>query len=83
MTTFTQYTGTFTKADGTQRTMSFIKTQDLPHTHFSSNQIKGNTSRDGKTMVVYDTQLRTFRRFNNSTQVGSLVESKVQYSFDS
>jgi hypothetical protein len=83
MSTYTQYTGTFTKADGTQRTMSFIKTQDLPHTHFSSNQIKGNTSRDGKTMVVYDTQLRTFRRFNNSTQVGSLVESKVQYSFDS
>ena len=82
MTTYTQYTGTFTKVDGTQRTMSFIKTQDLPHTHFSSNQIKGNTSRDGKTMVVYDTQLRTFRRFNNSTQVGSLVESKVQYSFD-
>ena len=83
MSTYTQYTGTFTKADGTQRTMSFIKTQDLPHTHFSSNQIKGNTSRDGKTMVVYDTELRTFRRFNNSTQVGSLVESKVQYSFDS
>jgi hypothetical protein len=83
MSTYTQYTGTFTKADGTQRTMSFIKTQDLPHTHFSSNQIKGNTSRDGKTEVVYDTQLRTFRRFNKSTQVGSLVESKVQYSFDS
>ena len=83
MSTYTQYTGTFTKADGTQRTMSFIKTQDLPHTHFSSNQIKGNTSRDGKTMVVYDTQLRTFRRYNKSTQVGSLVESKVQYSFDS
>ena len=83
MSTYTQYTGTFTKADGTQRTMSFIKTQDLPHTHFSSNQIKGNVSRDGKTEVVYDTQLRTFRRFNKSTQVGSLVESKVQYSFDS
>ena len=83
MSTYTQYTGTFTKADGTQRTMSFIKTQDLPHTHFSSNQIKGNTSRDGKTMVVYDTQLRSFRRFNKSTQVGSLVETKVQYSFDS
>ena len=83
MSTYTQYTGTFTKADGTQRTMSFIKTQDLPHTHFSSNQIKGNTSRDGKTVVVYDTQLRSFRRFNKSTQVGSLVETKVQYSFDS
>ncbi len=83
MSTFTQYTGTFTKADGTKRTMSFIKTQDLPYTHFSSNQIKGNKSRDGKTEVVYDTQLRTFRRFNYSTQVGSLTEQKINYTFDS
>jgi hypothetical protein len=81
--TYTQYTGTFTKADGSKRTMSFIKTQDLPHTHFSSNQIKGNKSRDGKTEVVYDTQLRTFRRFNHSTQLGNLSEQKVSYSFDS
>ena len=83
MSTYTQYTGTFTKADGTQRTMSFIKTQDLPHTHFSSNQIKGNTSRDGKTEVVYDTQLRSFRRFNHSTTVGTVVSENVKYSFDS
>ena len=83
MSTYTQYTGTFRKADGSTRTMSFIKTSDLPHTHFSSNQIKGNTSRDGKTSVVYDTQLRAFRRFNHSTQVGNLSEQKVKYSFDS
>ena len=83
MSTYTQYTGTFRKADGSTRTMSFIKTSDLPHTHFSSNQIKGNTSRDGKTVVVYDTQLRAFRRFNTSTQVGNISEQKVKYSFDS
>ena len=83
MTTYTQYTGTFTKTDGTKRTMSFIKTQDLPNSHFSSNQIKGNMSRDGKTEVVYDTHLRTFRRFNKSTQVGKITEQNVKYSFDS
>ena len=83
MSTYTQYTRTFTKADGSTRTMSFIKTQDLPYTHFSSNQIKGNKSRDGKTEVVYDTHLRDFRRFNKSTQVGKITEQKVQYSFDS
>ena len=83
MSTYTQYTGTFTKADGSTRTMSFIKTVDLPYTHFSSNQIKGNKSRDGKTEVVYDTHLRDFRRFNKSTQVGKITEQKVQYSFDS
>ncbi len=81
--TYTQYTGTFTKVDGSTRTMSFIKTQDLPYTHFSSNQIKGNKSRDGKTEVVYDTQQRQFRRFNHSTQVGNISEQKVSYSFDS
>ena len=83
MSTYTQYTGTFTKADGTTRTMSFIKTQDLPSSHFSSNQIKGNRSNDGKTEIVYDTQLRDFRRFNHSTQVGQLSERKVSFSFDS
>ena len=80
--TYTQYTGTFTKVDGSTRTMNFIKTNDLPSSHFSSNQIKGNTSRDGKTVVVYDTNQRSFRRFNKSTQVGTLVESTVKYSFD-
>ena len=83
MSTYTQYTGTFRKVDGTTRTMSFIKTSDLPYTHFSSNQIKGNKSRDGKTEVVWDTQLRDFRRFNHSTKVGQLSEQKVKYSFDS
>ena len=83
MSTYTQYTGTFTKADGSTRTMSFIKTSDLPQSHFSSNQRKKQLSRDGKTEVVYDTQLRSFRRFNHSTQVGQLSEQKVQYSFDS
>ena len=83
MSTYTQYTGTFTKADGSSRTMSFIKTTDLPQSHFSSNQRKKQVSRDGKTEVVYDTQLRSFRQFNHSTQIGSITESKVKYSFDS
>ncbi len=83
MSTYTQYTGTFKKADGTTRTMSFIKTQDLPNSHFSEGQIKGNRSRDGKTEVVYDTQLRSFRRFNYSTQIGSLSSTNVSFSFDS
>tara|TARA_B100001123_G_scaffold361426_1_gene417981 strand:+ start:782 stop:1033 length:252 start_codon:yes stop_codon:yes gene_type:complete len=83
MSTYKQYTGTFRKADGTTRTMSFIKTSDLPYTHFSSNQIKGNKSRDGKTEVVWDTKLRDFRRFNHSTVVGTVVSENVKYSFDS
>ena len=83
MSTYTQYTGTFKKADGSLRTMSFIKTQDLPNSHFSEGQIKGNRSADGKTVVVYDTELRSFRRFNHGTQVGTLTSTNVNYSFDS
>ncbi len=83
MSTYTQYTGTFTKADGSTRTMSFIKPEDLPTSHFSSNQRKQKLSRDGKTEVVYDTQLRSFRRFNRSTQIGQLSERKINFSFDS
>ncbi len=83
MSTYTQYTGTFKKADGSLRTMSFIKTQDLPTSHFSEGQIKGNRSRDGKTVVVYDTNLRDFRRFNESTQVGNISSKSINYSFDS
>tara|TARA_B100000963_G_scaffold134093_1_gene116610 strand:+ start:1184 stop:1438 length:255 start_codon:yes stop_codon:yes gene_type:complete len=81
--TYTQYTGTFTKADGSTRTMSFIKPQDLPYTHFSANQRKPQVSRDGKTQVVWDVDRKSFRRFNLSTQVGKLTESRVIVTFDS
>jgi hypothetical protein len=81
MSTYTQYTGTFTKKDGTTRTMSFIKTQDLPSSHFTSKQINGGVSSDNSE-VVYDTNVRSFRRFNRSTQVGTLSERTIQYSFD-
>jgi len=55
----------------------------LPFSHFSANQRKPQVSRDGKTEVVYDTQLRSFRRFNHSTAVGNLVSENIKYSFDS
>jgi hypothetical protein len=80
---YTQYTGTFTKADGSTRTMNFVKPQDLPNTHFSDSQRKNQLSRDGKTQVVWDIDRKQFRRFNTSTQVGSLSESKVQITFGS
>jgi hypothetical protein len=81
--TYTQYTGTFTKADGSTRTMNFVKPTDLPYTHFSANQRKAQVSRDGKTQVVWDVDRKSFRRFNLSTQVGSLTESKISITFDS
>ena len=87
MSTYTQYTGTFTKKNGSKRTMSFIKVQDLP-SHMVSNSGDGSgtggsgTGGTGTTQVVYDTQARGFRSFNYGTQVGQLTERQVQWSFD-
>ena len=82
MSTYTQYTGTFTKRDGSLRTMSFIKIADLPSSHFPVGQTRNALSRDGKTETVYDTKVRGFRSFNHSTRVGNLSESKINLSFD-
>ena len=80
MTTFTQYTGTFTKKNGSIRTMNFIKVQDLPKTMVkeSSTANKGTD-----TQIVYDTSARGFRTFNYGTQVGQMTQKIVNYSFDS
>ncbi len=75
----TAYTGTFVKKDGTQRTMTFIKVEDLP-TEFVSTKIK-NTGRKANlaegSKVVYDVQAKEFRIFNYNTLVGQLTESTV------
>ena len=80
MSTFTQYTGTFVKRDGTQRTMNFVKVSDLP----SSMAPKSNTNRyansNGEIEVVYDTDRGGFRTFNHGTVVGSVSSRSVSMS---
>jgi len=75
----TAYTGTFVKKDGTERTMTFIKVEDLP-TEFLETKLK-NTGRKANiaegSKVVYDVQAKEFRIFNYNTLVGELTESKV------
>lgn len=75
----TAYTGTFVKKDGTQRTMTFIKVEDLP-TEILDTKLK-NTGRKAKlaegSKVVYDVKANEFRIFNYNTLVGELTESKV------
>jgi hypothetical protein len=80
MNRYTQYTGTFTKKDGTRRTMSFIKTQDLPKSVWTgdTSSTGGSTNRQ----VVYDTKAGGFRNFNFGTQIGQLVQEQISYSFD-
>lgn len=73
------YTGTFIKKDGTERTMTFIKVEDLP-TEILDLKLK-NTGRKAKlaegSKVVYDVKANEFRIFNYNTLVGELTESKV------
>ena len=82
MSTFTQYTGTFVKRDGTRRTMNFVKVGDLP----SSMSPKSTTNRyaksNGEIEVVYDTDRNGFRTFNHGTVVGTVSTKSVNISFD-
>jgi len=78
MSTFTQYTGTFTKTDGTTRTMNYIQVSDLPSSQFSSKQRKESS---GDMRTVWDTDKHGFRTFNRSRIVGSVNSRSVNYSF--
>lgn len=73
------YVGTFLKKDGSQRTMTFIKVNDLPKV-FLEGRIKGTgrarTLADGSE-TVYDVDAKEFRIFNHNTVVGSIVETDL------
>jgi len=79
MSTYTQYTGTFTKTDGSRRTMNFIKVSDLPSSRFSESQRKEGSS---DMQTVWDTDNQGFRTFNRKRVVGSINSKNVHYSFD-
>lgn len=74
------YTGTFVKKDGTKRTMTFVKMEDLPQ-DFLQSTLK-NTGRKVNlaegSKVVYDVDARDFRIFNFNTLEGQLIENKVE-----
>ena len=78
MSTYTQYTGTFIKTDGSKRTMNFIKVSALPASHFSESQRK---EKKGDIQVVYDTDVRDFRVFNRGRVVGDVQSRTVNYNF--
>ena len=78
MSTYTQYTGTFTKTDGSKRTMNYIQVSDLPSSHFSPSQRRESA---GDMQTVWDTDKHGFRTFNRSRIVGSVNSRSVNYSF--
>tara|TARA_Y100001970_G_scaffold286952_1_gene410376 strand:+ start:641 stop:880 length:240 start_codon:yes stop_codon:yes gene_type:complete len=78
MNQYTTYTGTFTKRNGQPRTMTFVKSGDVPPSHRGS----GNSPKLSKgEEVVYDINAKGFRVFNHNTVQGVISESKQSVSF--
>ena len=75
----TVHTGTFTKADGSKRTMRFVKWNDIP------SDFKGNPSglnlKSGNIETVYDVEAKGYRSFNNGTVVGSISSTREPVTF--
>ena len=82
MSTFTQYTGTFVKRDGTRRTMNFVKVGDLPSSMTPKTTTENYSRSNGEIEVVYDTDHNGFRTFNHGTVVGTVSSKSVNISFD-
>jgi len=73
------HTGTFTKRNGETRTMSFIKSTDVP----SAILGEGRTPRLSKgEEVVYDINAKGFRVFNWNTTQGQVSQKNMTFSFD-
>jgi hypothetical protein len=75
----TVHTGTFTKADGSKRTMRFVRWGDIPSSY------KGNPSnlnvKSGLIETVYDIDAKGYRSFNNSTLVGNISSKSESVTF--
>ena len=76
---YSTYTGTFVKQNGETRTMTFIKSSDIP-----SNVTTGRSRnlREGQE-VVFDIDRGGFRIFNWNTVRGIVSEGTTTYNFKS
>ena len=82
MSTYTQYTGIFTKKNGLNRLMSYIKVLDMPRSLVTSEMRENYISSDGKSELVYDVNVGGFRRFNHGTLVGKITSKYIKKEFD-
>mgnify|MGYP003960457403 FL=1 len=73
------HTGTFTKADGSERTMRFVKWTDIPSS-FRGNP-KNLNVQSGAIETVYDVEAKGYRSFNNGTMVGHVSSIKESVTF--
>jgi hypothetical protein len=79
MSSYNAYTGTFITKGGQPRTMTFIRSNDLPSTMVESKQ-QPNQSQTGQE-IVYDVKAKGFRTFNWNTAKGTVSKTTIQHSF--
>ena len=77
------YIGTFIKKNGEERTMEFVRLQDLPE-KFITSKVKNTgakrTLKEGLELV-WDTDQSEFRIFNWSTTRGDIDETEIDDIF--
>ena len=78
-TNCTVYTGTFTKTNGENRTMTFVRTNELPSNVYSGPSTI-DESRSGRE-VVYDLKAKGFRTYNWKTTTGPVTETSEVVEF--
>ena len=76
----TVYTGTFTKSNGQNRTMNFIRPSEAPSGTFPLN-LRERSLRPGFE-TVWDIDAGGYRTFNSNTQVGTLSSSTRSVTID-
>ena len=81
MSTYVVYTGTFTKQDGTTRTMRFIRSQDVPRSQFKNPASTMNHNLREGYEVVYDIERRGFRAFNWNSTIGEVTSQETSFEF--
>ena len=74
----TVHTGTFTKADGSNRTMRFVRWSDIPSSYRGDSKARVS----GNIETVYDIEAKGYRTFNNGTLVGQLSSAKEPVTFE-
>ena len=81
MNNYVVYTGTYTKQDGTQRTMEFVRTADLPTDLFAEFERNPKRQLREGYELVYAVQRMGFRAFNWNTVQGEVRSAERSVNF--
>ena len=81
MNNYVVYTGTYTKQDGTSRTMQFVRTADLPTDLFADFERNPKRKMREGYELVFDVDRMGFRAFNWNTVEGEVVSQERSVDF--